>query len=113
MAASRSSQHLDADLMTSHPVQLLQSLLAVNPTTATALVAHRISVQQVLDADEAGLAALGQRAAVPLHALQLMQKQLQWGQPLETDAGETCSKPQPGCRGLKACGTALLCPVCI
>lgn len=87
IAASRQAGHLDPQLMTSAPVQLLQSLLAVNPLTAAALVAHQISVQHILDADDEGLSMLGRSAGVPVHSLHLMRKQLLWGQPLELAAG--------------------------
>ena len=88
IAFSRHTQRSDPQLMMSAPVQLLQSLLAVNPVSATELVAHQISVQRILEADAEGLAVLGRTAGVPLHSLHLMRKQLLWGQPLELDAGQ-------------------------
>ena len=88
IAFSRHTQRSDPQLVMSAPVQLLQSLLAVNPISATELVAHQISVQHILEADAEGLAVLGHTAGVPLHSLHLMRRQLLWGQPLELDAGQ-------------------------
>ena len=99
IASSRQSQRSGPQLMLSGPVQLLQSLLAVNPVTATELVAHQISVQHILEADEEGLTMLGHTAGVPLHSLRLMRKQLLWGQPLELDAGQGRLRAELACGG--------------
>ena len=82
-------------------MQLLQRFIAVNPLSAAALAAQGISAQHVSDmsADEASRAA--QPLGLPAHSVVLMQRQMQWGQPLDEMPGAVLHVAFLRCRRLE------------